>query len=118
MLNSVKPLMTPNLLPVMVFLVMSLIAFATGTFWGMLAVALPIVVPLAISMEADMPLVLGALMSAAAFGSHACFFSDSTVLAAQGAGCSPMAHAMTQLPYTALGATLSFVLFIILGYSI
>ncbi len=114
-IDSVKPLMTPNLLPVMVFLVMSLIAFATGTFWGMLAVALPIVVPLAISMEADMPLVLGALMSAAAFGSHACFYGDSTVLSAQGSGCTAMQHALTQLPYALVAAGVASVLFLVLA---
>ena len=31
-------------------------------------------------------LVMGALFSASGFGSHACFYSDSTVLSAQGSG--------------------------------
>ena len=46
-------------------------------------------------------LVIGALMSASAFGSQACFCSDSTVLAVQKAGCNLIGHAVTQLPYTA-----------------
>jgi len=112
-INTVKPMMTADLLPVLVFLVMALIAFATGTFWGMLAVALPIVMPLAIAMDANLPLVIGALMSAAAFGSHACFYGDSTVLSAQGSGCTPMQHALTQLPYALLAAAIASVLFLI-----
>ena len=114
-IDSVKPMMTPALLPVMVFLVMSLIAFATGTFWGMLAVALPIVVPLAMAMDANIPLVLGALMSAAAFGSHACFYGDSTVLSAQGSGCTAMQHALTQLPYALVAAAVASVMFLMLA---
>ncbi|MEH6579507.1 MAG: Na+/H+ antiporter NhaC family protein [Amphritea sp.] len=110
-IDTVKPLMTPELLPMVVFLVMALIAFATGTFWGMLAVALPIVMPLAIAMDAHLPLVIGALMSAAAFGSHACFYGDSTVLSAQGSGCTPMQHALTQLPYALVAAAVASVMF-------
>ncbi|MEH6576989.1 MAG: Na+/H+ antiporter NhaC family protein [Amphritea sp.] len=114
-IDSVKPLMTAELLPMIVFLVMALIAFATGTFWGMLAVALPIVVPLAVAMDANMPLILGALMSAAAFGSHACFYGDSTVLSASGSGCTPMQHALTQLPYALIAAAISSVLFLVMA---
>ncbi|GGK56672.1 Na+/H+ antiporter NhaC family protein [Amphritea balenae] len=114
-IDSVKPMMTPELLPMMVFLVMALIAFATGTFWGMLAVALPIVVPLAVAMDANIPLILGALMSAAAFGSHACFYGDSTVLSAQGSGCTAMQHALTQMPYALIAAAVSSVLFLVVA---
>lgn len=39
-INTVKPMMTADSLPVLVFLVMALIAFATGTFWRMLAAAI------------------------------------------------------------------------------
>ena len=55
-------------------------------------------------------------LSASSFGSHACFFSDSSLLAAQGAGCSPMQHAFTQFPYAMLGAALSVAAFLGLGY--
>ena len=116
--SVVAPIMTAELMPALVFVVMAAIVFGTASSWGSFIIAIPIVVPIALGVDANMALVIGALLSASSFGSHACFFSDSTVLAAQGAGCSPMAHAMTQLPYTALGATLSFVLFIILGYSV
>ncbi|MEC8081312.1 MAG: Na+/H+ antiporter NhaC family protein [Pseudomonadota bacterium] len=116
--SVVAPIMTAELMPALVFVVMAAIVFGTASSWGSFIIAIPIVVPIALGVDANMALVIGALLSASSFGSHACFFSDSTVLAAQGAGCSPMAHAMTQLPYTALGAILSFVLFIILGYSV
>lgn len=114
-IDGVTPLMTPQFLPVVVFLTMSAIAFATGSFWGMLAVSLPIVAPLAVSMDANIPMVLGALMSAAAFGSHACFYGDSTVLSAQGSGCTAMQHALTQLPYVLIAAGLSSIMFLVLA---
>jgi Na+/H+ antiporter NhaC len=106
-IDGVKPWMTATMLPMVVFLTMALIAFATGSSWGVFAIAIPIVLPLAESVGVGAPLAIGALMSASAFGSHACFYSDATVLAAQGSGCGVMEHALTQFPYALLGGTLA-----------
>ncbi|SDP53822.1 Na+/H+ antiporter NhaC family protein [Desulforhopalus singaporensis] len=114
-IETVKPFMGPALLPAVAFVSLSLVTFATGSFWGVYAVALPIVVPLAQSIGVSMPLAIGAVISAGAFGSHACFYGDATVLSATGSGCSPMAHALTQLPYAVLSAGLTTLFFIIAG---
>jgi Na+/H+ antiporter NhaC len=106
-IDNVRPWMTATLLPLVVFATMALIAFATGSSWGVFAIAIPIVLPLADSVGVSAPLAIGALMSASAFGSHACFYSDATVLAAQGSGCGVMAHALTQIPYALLAALLA-----------
>jgi tetracycline resistance efflux pump len=113
--ESLKPYMTPQMLPAMVFLCMAVLSFATGSSWGIFAVTIPIVMPLAFALEADVPLVIGALMSASAFGSQACFYSDSTVLAAQGSGCNLISHAVTQLPYTLVAAGFAFIGFILIA---
>ena len=114
-INSLTPYMTPQLLPAVVFVSMAVLAFATGSSWGIFAVTIPIVMPLAHSVGADIPLVIGALLSASSFGSQACFYSDSTVLAAQGSGCDLVSHAVTQLPYALLTAAIAFVGFIIIA---
>ncbi len=114
-IETMRPLMSPLLLPVVTFISMALIAFATGSFWGIFAVATPIVMPLAYSVDADIPLVIGALISASVFGSHACFYGDSTVLSAHGSGCSVMDHAITQLPYVLLAALVASIGFICLA---
>ena len=114
-IGLVEPIMTPMLLPLVTFLTMALIAFATGSFWGIFAVAMPIVLPLASSMEASIPLVVGALISASAFGSHTCFYGDSTVLSAHGSGCRVMDHALTQLPYALLAAGFAAFVFVVAG---
>lgn len=116
--SVVAPMMTAELMPALVFVVMAAVVFGTASSWGSFIIAIPIVVPIALGVDANMALVIGALLSASSFGSHACFFSDSTVLAAQGAGCSPMSHALTQLPYVSIGAVISFIIFIVLGYTV
>ncbi len=105
----------PVILPVMTFLCLSTIAFCTGTFWGLYAVALPIIIPLGQAMSVDINLMIGSVISAGAFGSHACFYSDSTILSAKGSGCPPIQHALTQLPYAVIAAALSALCILILS---
>jgi len=117
-IDAVTPYVTAELLPAVVFVVMAGIVFATGSSWGVFVVSLPIVIPMAITFNVSMPLMVGALLSASAFGSHSCFYSDSTVLSAQGSGCTPMQHALTQLPYALIGAVLAFISLLVLGYAV
>ncbi len=117
-IGVVQPLMTPQFLPLVTFLTIALIAFASGSFWGIIVVAMPIVIPLAEAVNADLSLVIGALISASAFGSHTCFYGDSTVLSAHGSGCGAIDHALTQLPYALLAAAAASVAFVIAGYAL
>ena len=105
--QSMEPLLTPELLPTAVFLSMAVVSFMTGSNWGVFVIILPIVTALATSLDADMPLVIGATLSASTFGSHACFYSDATVLTAQASGCTPFQHAITQIPYALIAAAIA-----------
>ena len=110
---AVQPYMTPTLLPVLIFLTLSVVSYTTGSNWGVIAIAMPVALPLAEALNVDRVLVIGALLSASGFGSHACFYSDSTVLSAQGAGCRTYDHAITQLPYALLGAVGAAILYLV-----
>lgn len=115
-IDSITPYMTIIIFPAVIFAVMAFLTFATSSSWGLYVLAMPIVFPISLALGVSTPLMIGALLSASSFGSHACFFSDSSLLAAQGAGCSPRQHAFTQFPYAMLGAVLSVVTFLALGY--
>ncbi len=112
-ISAVQPYMTPTLLPVLIFITLSVVSYTTGSNWGVIAIAMPVAFPLAEALDVNMILVIGALLSASGFGSHACFYSDSTVLSAQGAGCRTYDHAITQLPYAVLGAVVAAIGYII-----
>ena len=114
-IDAVSPFMTAGMLPVVVFVTVSVLSFTTGSNWGVIAITMPIAFPLAQTFDVSIPLVMGALFSASAFGSQACFYSDSTVLSAQGAGCATHEHAVTQLPYALLGAAVAAMLFIVVA---
>ncbi|MEM8944662.1 MAG: Na+/H+ antiporter NhaC family protein [Planctomycetota bacterium] len=115
-IETVSPWLSRALLPAVVFVTLSGITFSTGSFWGVYAVSLPIVIPLAQSLEVHPWLAIGAVVSSGAFGSHACFYGDASVLSASAAGCNNMAHVLTQLPYALLAAAISTVIFVALGY--
>lgn len=116
-IEVVSPWMSKEILPSIAFVSLALITFATGSFWGIFAISFPIIIPLASSLGVDINLALGAVISAGAFGSHACFYGDATVLSSSACGCNNMAHVMSQLPYSLLAAIVSVVIFLILGYT-
>ena len=114
--TTMQPLLTPESLPAVVFASMALVSFMTGSNWGVFVIVLPIVTALTNNLGADITLVIGATLSASTFGSHACFYSDATVLTAQASGCTPMQHALTQIPYALIAAAISIAGFLMLAY--
>lgn len=114
-LELTTPFMTATTLPFIIFGVMGLIAFATGSSWGMFVIALPVIAELTQATGARVPLVIGATLSASTFGSHACLYADATVLTAQSCGTTSIQHALSQLPFAVVGALLSLIGFAILA---
>lgn len=115
-IDSAKTIMTPELLPLVVFIVLGITEFIMGLSWGMYAIAIPIVVPLAIAVGADPYVAVGAVCSAGVWGSHICFYSDATILSSAASGCDNYRHAVTQMPYGFLGAFFTAIGFLIVGY--
>jgi len=114
--TTMQPLLTPESLPAVIFASMALVSFMTGSNWGVFVIVLPIVTALANNLGADMTLVIGATLSASTFGSHACFYSDATVLTAQASGCTPFQHAITQIPYALIAAVISVAGYLLIAY--
>ena len=82
----------------------------------MYIIALPIVIPLAQNLDADVTLAVSAVLSAGVFGSHVCFYSDATVITSAATGCNNFDHATTQAPFGLMAAAISAVLFLIAGF--
>ena len=117
-IETVSPWINRALLPAIAFVSLAIITFATGSFWGVYAISLPIIIPLAQELDVNIWLAIGAVISAGAFGSHACFYGDATVLSASATGCNNMAHVTTQLPYALLAGGISVVVYLGLGFAL
>ena len=103
-------------LPALIFLALGLVSFATGSSWGVYAVAVPIVVALIGSLGIHPWLSMGAVVSAGTLGSHACFYSDASVLSATSAECNNVEHGLTQLPYAGVACGVAAVGYLVAGY--
>ena len=104
------------LLPVIVFAVGCLLAFATGTSWGTFGILIPIVQNV---FPLDNPLgiiCISACMAGAVCGDHCSPISDTTIMASAGAQCDHVNHVSTQLPYAISCAVISFVTYIVAGF--
>ena len=105
----------PAVFPAMVFFLGAFLAFTTGSDWGMSSVITPIAFPLGSAISANPILIMAAIISGGTFGSHACFYSDATLLAAQSSGIDNMEHGLSQLPYALIGGVISVICFMIAG---
>ncbi len=114
-INAVKPILSPAVFPAIAFLVVAALNFTTGSVWGITAVTVPILLPLAFSIGANPLLVMGAIVSGATLGSHACFYSDATVLTSSCCKMENMDHALSQLPYSLCAAGLSAAGYLVCG---
>ena len=103
------------LLPSLIFILGSVISFATGTEYGTMGILMPLAIPLAYSMKPDMAYVVvstSAVLTGAIFGDHCSPISDTTILSSMGAGCNHIDHVNTQMWYSLFIAAIT----IIFGY--
>ena len=123
-ISITEGLLSPHWLPTLTFIIAGIIAFATGTSWGTMAILAPLVIPLAhqlptldtsISITTANSIFLSsiaAILAGATFGDHCSPISDTTIMSSMASGADHIDHVRTQLPYALLVAGLS----IFLGY--
>lgn len=102
--------------PTIVFLLVAALCFTTASFVGTAAIVTPLVFPLGAAIGANTVLVMAAIISGCAFGSHACFYADATIVASNSAGIDNMEHAISQFPYVIIATVLSIICFTISGF--
>lgn len=122
--------LSPQWLPVVIFLLAAIIAFATGTSWGVMAILVPLAIPLTwgalevagMAGAEHMPILYAAVASVltgAVWGDHCSPISDTTILSSVSSGCDHIEHVRTQLPYAMLVATVGIVAGLIpVGYGL
>ena len=113
--SYVNAVLSPAWLAAAVFLLASVMSFSTGTSWGTFSIMVPIAIPLAVAMDADIALVLGAVISGGVFGDHCSPISDTTIISSMATGCEHVEHVKTQLPYALFSGFIAFSLFATFG---
>lgn len=121
------------ILPSIVFLVSSVISFATGTSYGTMGILFPLVTPLAVSLLNNAHLdviigsgynpiflgVIGAVFAGALFGDHCSPISDTTTMSALSTGSDLIDHFSSQLIYGLVVLAISVLSgFLLIGFGI
>ncbi len=110
-----KGFLSPGLVPFLVFLVTCFIAFSTGTSWGTFAIMIPIAVPMATDMDANVLMAIAAVLGGGVFGDHCSPISDTTILSSLAAATDHVDHVKTQLPYAGLAGGLAAGVYLVWG---
>ena len=105
-------------LPVVVFIIAAFLSFSTGTAWGTFGILIPIVVPVAQSIDPTLLIVsLSATLAGSVFGDHCSPISDTTILSSAGSKCAHVSHVTTQLPYAWFVATCCCIGYLVAGFT-
>jgi Na+/H+ antiporter NhaC len=122
--------LSPYTLPAIVFLLAGVTAFASGSSWGVMAILMPLVIPLCWAVlqangiaDAEHMHILysciACVLTGAVWADHCSPISDTTVLSSLATGCDHMDHVRTQLPYAFLGGVVAVSLGVLpAGYGI
>jgi Na+/H+ antiporter NhaC len=123
--------LSPYFIPLLSFIIASLISFATGTSFGVMAIMMPIVIPIAYLVpQADPAITLAqqqgiflstiaSVLAGSTFGDHCSPISDTTIMSSMASGADHIDHVRTQLPYAIFGGVLSIVVgYIPIGFGV
>ena len=107
-----------SLLPAILFAIGCGLSFASGTSWGTFGILIPIVVEVFQGSDPQLMIIsISACMAGAVCGDHCSPISDTTIMSSAGSRCNHMAHVVTQIPYAMTVAGISFVTYIIAGFT-
>ena len=102
-------------LPCIIFLVVGLVAL-TADSWVVTVLAVPIFLPLAISMGLPLHVAMAAIMSAVAFGSQYCLFADAVFMTSAGTGVNNVTLIKVVSPYVLTCVAIAAVAFLVTGF--
>lgn len=109
--------LSPQLLPAVVFVLSSFIAFSTGTSWGTFAIMISIALPMAQVHDANIYLVIAATMGGGVFGDHCSPISDTTIISSMASASDHIDHVRTQLPYALVTGLATTLIYLALGFA-
>jgi Na+/H+ antiporter NhaC len=114
--NVTKEWLSPELLPAVVFVISSFIAFSTGTSWGTFAIMLAISIPMANIHGSEITIIVAATLGGGIFGDHCSPISDTSIISSMASASDHIDHVKTQLPYALIGGVITTILYLLIGF--
>ncbi len=114
--RAAQAALNPGVIPAVIFLISSFIAFSTGTSWGTFAIMIPIAVPMIGLIGLHPGMALASVLGGGVFGDHCSPISDTTIISSMASATDHIDHVRTQIPYALIGGILAIILFLIFGF--
>ncbi len=104
LIGIVTDTMPAFMLPLLVFTISCVVAFATGTSWGTMAIMMPLAIPLSAAfngnvLDSFMLATISAVLTGSIFGDHCSPISDTTIMSSMASAADHVDHIKTQFPY-------------------
>ena len=99
-----------QILPTVIFFIAAITAFGSGSSWGVMAILMPLVIPLCWAVMDNyggpgpenihiLYSTIACVLTGAVWADHCSPISDTTILTSMASGCELMDHVRTQMPY-------------------
>lgn len=115
LINGIGSTVPGYLVPPLAFLLVGATVFAVGGCWVVMTIAIPVFVPLALSMGVTAPVIIAAVMSGIGLGYSTCFYADAVFMTTAGTGVSNITIIKATLPYAAGAAAVAAAGFLLCG---
>ena len=110
-----------SILPATIFIIAAVTAFGTGSSWGVMAILMPLVIPLCWAVMENnggagpenyhiLYSTIACVLTGSVWADHCSPISDTTILTSMASGCELMEHVRTQLPYAIIAGIVALVL--------
>ena len=107
-----------QILPTVVFFIAAVIAFGSGSSWGVMAILMPLVIPLCWAVMENyggpgpenihiLYSTIACVLTGAVWADHCSPISDTTILTSMASGCDLMDHVKTQMPYALIAGSIA-----------
>ena len=113
--NALNNIISPQLVPFLLFITSCFISFSTGTSWGTFAIMIAIAVPISNQMGIETSLAVAASLGGGVFGDHCSPISDSSVISSMASVSDHIDHVKTQLPYAVLSGSITAIIYLLIG---
>ncbi|MBQ2677518.1 MAG: hypothetical protein IJF96_01230 [Firmicutes bacterium] len=104
------------ILPAISFVIVFLMGITAANFWGICAIAFPVIIPIAQAVGGDLLLSAGAIISATAASSQMCFFGSEATLTCQTTEVENVQYFRTAGTLMIPQIVLCTILYIVIGY--
>ncbi len=114
--NELKDILSPKMVPFLLFITSCFISFSTGTSWGTFAIMLAIAVPISNEMGIESSITIAAALGGGLFGDHCSPISDTSVVSSMASASDHIDHVKTQLPYAMVSGIITAIFYLVIGF--